>query len=62
VRRSAPSLLAALLAALAALLLAAPPASAHTELESSAPKDGARLLHTRAAPTTRLPRLPLHDT
>ncbi|MCX4884205.1 CopD family protein [Streptomyces sp. NBC_00847] len=47
-RRRAPSLLAAILAALAALLLAAPPASAHTELESSAPKNGTRLTHTPA--------------
>jgi copper transport protein len=52
VRRRAPSLLAVLLTALAALLLAAPPASAHTELESSAPKNGARLAHTPA--TVRL--------
>ncbi|MGW2717187.1 copper resistance CopC/CopD family protein [Streptomyces sp. NPDC001492] len=51
-RRRAPSLLALLLTALAALLLAAPPASAHTELDSSAPKDGARLPHTPA--TVRL--------
>ncbi|MGW3116972.1 copper resistance CopC/CopD family protein [Streptomyces sp. NPDC001107] len=51
-RRRAPSLLALLLAALAALLFAAPPASAHTELESSAPKDGTRLPHTPA--TVRL--------
>jgi copper transport protein len=52
VKRRGPSLLAALLTALAALLLAAPPASAHTELESSAPKNGARLAHTPA--TVRL--------
>lgn len=51
-KRRGPSLLAALLTALAALLLAAPPASAHTELESSAPKSGARLAHTPA--TVRL--------
>jgi copper transport protein len=49
VRRRAPSLLAVLLTALAALLFAAPPASAHTELETSAPKNGARLPHTPAA-------------
>ncbi|WP_406441849.1 copper resistance protein CopC/CopD [Streptomyces sp. NBC_01613] len=51
-RRRAPSLLAALLTAFAALLFAAPPASAHTELESSAPKNGSRLAHTPA--TVRL--------
>ncbi|MFI8536773.1 copper resistance protein CopC [Streptomyces aquilus] len=46
-RRTA-SLLGGLLAALAMLLLAAPAASAHTELESSTPKDGARLTRTPA--------------
>ncbi|MEU6143938.1 copper resistance protein CopC [Streptomyces sp. NPDC047081] len=51
-RRRAPALLTVLLAALAAILLAAPPASAHTELESSAPADGARLARTPA--TVRL--------
>ncbi|GAA3845102.1 hypothetical protein GCM10022403_091270 [Streptomyces coacervatus] len=51
-RRRTPSLAAALLTALTALLLAAPPAAAHTELKSSAPKNGARLAHTPA--TVRL--------
>ncbi|MFC4499988.1 MULTISPECIES: copper resistance protein CopC [Streptomyces] len=40
------------LTALAAVLLAAPAASAHTELESSSPKAGSRLAHTPA--TVRL--------
>ncbi|MEU6257445.1 copper resistance protein CopC [Streptomyces sp. NPDC047043] len=48
-RRRVPPLLVAVLAALAVLLLAAPPASAHTELESSTPQNGTRLTHT---PTT----------
>ncbi|MGW2523135.1 copper resistance CopC/CopD family protein [Streptomyces sp. NPDC001617] len=51
-RPRTPSLLFVLLAALTALLLAAPPASAHTELDSSSPKAGARLTHTPA--TVRL--------
>ncbi|CAM5545821.1 copper resistance CopC/CopD family protein [Streptomyces purpurascens] len=49
--RRLPRLLTAL-AALAAVLLAAPAASAHTELESSSPKAGSRLAHTPA--TVRL--------
>ncbi|MCI3271815.1 copper resistance CopC/CopD family protein [Streptomyces cylindrosporus] len=48
-RRRTRSLLTVLLTALAALLLAAPAASAHTELESSAPADGTRLARTPAA-------------
>lgn len=48
-RRRAPSLLVTVLAALAALLLCAPPASAHTELKSSTPENGARIDHTPAA-------------
>ncbi|MET9906065.1 CopD family protein [Streptomyces sp. NPDC006476] len=52
-RRRAPFLLTAVLAALAALLLAAPPASAHTELMSSTPDNGARLTHTPATVTLR---------
>ncbi|MFF4500583.1 copper resistance protein CopC [Streptomyces sp. NPDC001401] len=51
-RRRAPSLLITVLTALSALLLAAPPASAHTELESSSPQNGTRLTHTPA--TVRL--------
>ncbi|MFI6661166.1 copper resistance protein CopC [Streptomyces sp. NPDC050523] len=47
-RHRPPSLLVVVLAALAALLLCAPPASAHTELESSSPKNGTRLAHTPA--------------
>ncbi|MGI5458687.1 CopD family protein [Streptomyces sp. CA-249302] len=51
-RRRAPSLLTVLLTALTALLLAAPPAFAHTELESSSPADRSRLARTPA--TVRL--------
>ncbi|EST29675.1 CopD family protein [Streptomyces roseochromogenus] len=51
-RRHVPSLTTAVLGSLLALLLCAPAASAHTELESSAPKDGTRLVHTPA--TVRL--------
>lgn len=40
------------LAAVAALLMSAPAASAHTELQSSSPKDGTRITHTPA--TVRL--------
>ncbi|MCW8379645.1 copper resistance CopC/CopD family protein [Streptomyces justiciae] len=46
--RRVASLLGGLLAALALLFLAAPAASAHTELESSTPGNGARLTHTPA--------------
>lgn len=49
--RRVPSLFAVVLAALAALLLAAPPASAHTELVSSTPRNGTRLAHTPATVT-----------
>ncbi|MFF1568691.1 copper resistance CopC/CopD family protein [Streptomyces sp. NPDC058293] len=51
-RGRTPSLFATVLAAVAALLFAAPTASAHTELDSSAPKNGTRLTHTPA--TVRL--------
>ncbi|MGW7820044.1 copper resistance CopC/CopD family protein [Streptomyces puniciscabiei] len=51
-RHRAVRLCATALAAVAALLLFAPAASAHTELESSSPKDGTRITHTPA--TVRL--------
>lgn len=51
-RHRAVRLWATALAAVAALLLFAPAASAHTELESSSPKDGTRITHTPA--TVRL--------
>ncbi|WP_406439117.1 copper resistance protein CopC [Streptomyces sp. NBC_00631] len=50
--RRGPRLALAALLAFAALLFAAPAASAHTELTSSAPKNGARITHTPA--TVRL--------
>ncbi|MFF4838284.1 copper resistance CopC/CopD family protein [Streptomyces sp. NPDC001315] len=48
-RHRAARLWATALAAVVALLLFAPAASAHTELESSSPKDGTRITHTPAA-------------
>ncbi|MFF7986275.1 copper resistance CopC/CopD family protein [Streptomyces sp. NPDC007901] len=48
-RRRVPTLFGIVLAALAALLVCAPAVSAHTELDSSVPKEGTRLAHT---PTT----------